>query len=342
MALKRYKIVESSGRRTEGVFNVTGAEGAGATIAAGFIDGSKTLTVHRGRRGLLYALRMPGSTTVRGDTGFVEVTDNDVPAGSGKDVYGIPLLAQSDGAGRATAGNAALDDPDASVASRCKLFDHSGDWGAAVEPASSTTNIIHNILTDSAPTSSPMTRLLSKLALADPNHEYVGIPCCKGATSSADWAGGVAAPTTATLLGASIHRVLTCARLFATRNFKIPFIAVGQVTTNGSSSALAAQWDEDWASIMAALETALAGLYLGGSLRAVAWKAQATQPSGLGYAGADWTALRASQDAWVTATRKLAQMPDGNLLADNIHLNATGLITLGDATGQVAIDQGWL
>lgn len=340
-----YKLVESSGRRTEGLIIATGGEAALATIAAGYIDGNKMIQAQRGRRGNLYALKVSG-TTVLGTTGYSEITDNPpaLLAGSGLPIRAVPFLAQSEGVGRAAAGNAALDAPDAGAAARCYLFDLSNDYGLAAEPSSHNGGIILSVYNDPGYASSPLTRLLSKLALEDPTHEYVGIPCAMGATSSADWASGIASPTTATLVGGAIRRVLLASRVFAAagREFKVPFVWIGQATTNASTTPLAGQWDEDWSSIMTLLQSSWAGLYLGASLRAVAWNVPVTKPSGFAYAGADWTALRASINGWASSSRAIAQRGDGNLNGDNQHPNAAGAIIDADAAAAAAIAAGFL
>lgn len=332
MTRLHYKLVESSGRRLETWFEVTGAEAALATMKVGARQGIDCV-VQRGRQGNLYWPKLPGGSIVVAKDGFNTILDQAQPAGTGLPRRLIPFLAQSDGAGRGILGDAPAD---LSSAARAYLYDHSHDYAVSVEPASATSGSVNTALNDSAPTYSPVTRMLQRMALNDPTHEYVGIPCCVGATSSTDW--GVKTGVVTELYGAAIFRIRMAQLVLGGT---IPFIVVGQCTTNGASSALAAAWDNDWDAILTQAQTDLAGLFEGASLRAIFTKVQAVKPSGLAYAGADWTTLQGSADALVSATRKLVQLP-GNIGADNIHETTAGLVTWADDIGNVANSNGWL
>ncbi len=332
MTRLRYKLEETSGRRMETWFEVTGAEAALATIGVGGRQGIPCV-VQRGRQGNLYWPKPPGGSIIVGKAGFNSIMDQARPAGTGLPRRLIPFFAQSDGAGRGLLVEAPAD---LSSAARAYLFDHSHDYAVSVEPASATSGTVNTALSDSAPTYSPVTRMLQRMALNDPTHEYVGIPCCVGATSSVDW--GVKTGVVTELYGASVFRIRAAQLLLGGT---IPFVVVGQCTTNGGSSALAASWDEDWDTILDTMEVDLAGLFEGASLRAIFTKVQAVKPSGLAYAGADWTTLQGSADNLVSANRKQVQLP-GSIGPDNIHENTAGLVVWADDIGNTANSNGWL
>lgn len=332
MTRLHYQLVESSGRRMDTWFETTGAEAALATMKVGARQGVN-LVVQRGRQGNLYWPKLPGGSIIVGKAGFNSIMDQPRPAGTGLPRRLIPFLAQSDGAGRGLLVEAPAD---LASAARAYLYDHSHDYAVSVEPASATSGQVNTVLNDSAPTYSPMTRMLQRMALHDPTHEYVGIPCCVGATSSTDW--GVKTGVLSELYSASIFRIRMAQLVLGGT---VPFIVVGQCTTNGASSALAASWDEDWDAILDRAEIDLAGLFEGASLRAIFTKVQAVKPSGLAYAGADWTTLQGSADNLVSANRKLVQLP-GNIGPDNIHETTAGLVTWADAIGNTANSNGWL
>lgn len=331
------KIVNSSTVRTETYPLVTGAEAALATVIGGARD-AVDIVIQRGRRANLYWPKVIGAVNA---DGYSDILDQ-ATTGSNKPIRALLWLGQSDADGRATLGTASLDSPDPSVATRCTLLDQSFDYGTCTEPSSDTSGIILAPFNDPNFAASALTRTLSLLALQDADHEYLGIPCCFGGTSSQDWQGGIASPIiNTTLIGGAVFRALAASRIFAARGFQILGVVAGQMTSNGGSAALAARWASDWDALTNYMQAQFAGLYMGSALRVCGWKAQAVMPPGLAYLAIDWANLRLNQDTWVTTTRKLAEA-NSNLMPDNIHMDATGEIQMADDTAAVFISNGWL
>jgi hypothetical protein len=164
----------------------------------------------------------------------------------------------------------------------------------------------------------------------------VGIPCAVGATSSTSW--GLKSGSITELYGASIFRIRAAQQVLGGT---IPFIVLGQCTSNAQDATQAVSWSVDWNIILNQAEIDLAGLFQGANLRCVFWKVQNTMPTALAYTAENWTLLKTSADNFVSANRKLFQMP-GNTGSDNIHERTAGLMTLGSGCADVAVQNGWI